>query len=495
MSADGHDVPWGTGKAEFEELIRELHRLNIKPTMFDLEYSYDFEDNMAGDGRVREVLRPGYGRVTAWKTDQDRKAQRMNMSQIAIRRITEEKAAKTKLTGAGCNGMPLTCQVRQLSDDELASRLHALGIDIDRAARRSITWVPGGLPTGQRAARPKRLRRSRPGPGLGVVCDRDAVAAMVPQRPNLKMVDDRMQAGYAAAERHDPAEACRQWRQAWLAIIDLMQRFRIETIADFDEQSDATQCVFNWVQDYELELYNAGLGDVQFFHDRIALCQAVVERFGQEDLPTENFRSALAQSYFELGQCEIGDRLFGQWLDEDPQWGWGWIAWSDCHFHCARETKDAERALQILRQGLAVAGVQNRNEILLRLESVLTDAGREEEAADVRRQLERAEAGATDDRGIPQGTHRQPDGSSSRPMKVPVDDRNGVPPPGQVGASGTFLVGEGLPLPDDGHGSSSAIRRWRAGQDIIGRRQHVGRNDLCPCGSGRKFKKCCGRRR
>jgi hypothetical protein len=22
---------------------------------------------------------------------------------------------------------------------------------------------------------------------------------------------------------------------------------------------------------------------------------------------------------------------------------------------------------------------------------------------------------------------------------------------------------------------------------------HIGRNDLCPCGSGRKFKRCCGR--
>ena len=23
--------------------------------------------------------------------------------------------------------------------------------------------------------------------------------------------------------------------------------------------------------------------------------------------------------------------------------------------------------------------------------------------------------------------------------------------------------------------------------------QHVGRNDRCPCGSGRKYKRCCGR--
>ena len=43
---DGHDVPWGTGKAEFAELIREMRRLGITPTQFDLEYSYKFEDNL-----------------------------------------------------------------------------------------------------------------------------------------------------------------------------------------------------------------------------------------------------------------------------------------------------------------------------------------------------------------------------------------------------------------------------------------------------------------
>jgi uncharacterized protein YecA (UPF0149 family) len=29
---------------------------------------------------------------------------------------------------------------------------------------------------------------------------------------------------------------------------------------------------------------------------------------------------------------------------------------------------------------------------------------------------------------------------------------------------------------------------------IVRHDPHVGRNDPCPCGSGRKFKKCCGAR-
>jgi len=46
LSEEGHDVPWGTGKAEFEKLLQEIRHLGIKPTLIGLEYSYDYEDNM-----------------------------------------------------------------------------------------------------------------------------------------------------------------------------------------------------------------------------------------------------------------------------------------------------------------------------------------------------------------------------------------------------------------------------------------------------------------
>ncbi len=46
LTAQGHDVPWGAGQAQFSSLLREIHRLGIQPTLFGLEYSYDFEDNM-----------------------------------------------------------------------------------------------------------------------------------------------------------------------------------------------------------------------------------------------------------------------------------------------------------------------------------------------------------------------------------------------------------------------------------------------------------------
>ncbi len=46
LTPEGHDVPWGTGKAEFKKMLQEMHRLGIQPTLIGLEYSYDFLDNM-----------------------------------------------------------------------------------------------------------------------------------------------------------------------------------------------------------------------------------------------------------------------------------------------------------------------------------------------------------------------------------------------------------------------------------------------------------------
>jgi hypothetical protein len=46
LSTEGHDVPWGTGVGRTRELIEEIHRLGIRPTMFGLEYSYNWLESM-----------------------------------------------------------------------------------------------------------------------------------------------------------------------------------------------------------------------------------------------------------------------------------------------------------------------------------------------------------------------------------------------------------------------------------------------------------------
>jgi type 1 glutamine amidotransferase/sugar phosphate isomerase/epimerase len=46
LSPEGHDVPWGTGAGKTEQFVREIRRLGLKPTMFGLEYSYNWLESM-----------------------------------------------------------------------------------------------------------------------------------------------------------------------------------------------------------------------------------------------------------------------------------------------------------------------------------------------------------------------------------------------------------------------------------------------------------------
>jgi len=46
LSPEGHDVPWGTGVGKTGQFIEEIHRLGIRPTMFGLEYSYNWFESM-----------------------------------------------------------------------------------------------------------------------------------------------------------------------------------------------------------------------------------------------------------------------------------------------------------------------------------------------------------------------------------------------------------------------------------------------------------------
>jgi hypothetical protein len=109
--------------------------------------------------------------------------------------------------------------------------------------------------------------------------------------------------------------ACRAWLDAWSDVLHLLDRSRARTISEFDDRFRGSQSLFNWIQEFEAELWNAGLEDRQFLSARIAVCEEGLRRFrAAEDLLTENRRRALAESYFELGYKShfmVGTRVPG----------------------------------------------------------------------------------------------------------------------------------------------------------------------------------------
>jgi type 1 glutamine amidotransferase/sugar phosphate isomerase/epimerase len=56
LTPQGHDVPWGTGVGKAEEFIREVHRLGLRPTMFGIEYAYNWLESMPEIARSIEFF-------------------------------------------------------------------------------------------------------------------------------------------------------------------------------------------------------------------------------------------------------------------------------------------------------------------------------------------------------------------------------------------------------------------------------------------------------
>ncbi len=56
FGSDGHDVAWGTGVAGLEEFIKEAYRLELKPTLWTVEYPSEREDALAEIARSIEFF-------------------------------------------------------------------------------------------------------------------------------------------------------------------------------------------------------------------------------------------------------------------------------------------------------------------------------------------------------------------------------------------------------------------------------------------------------
>lgn len=267
-----------------------------------------------------------------------------------------------------------------------------------------------------------------------------------PEVPNFEMVDDKMQAGYAELNAGNLERACQLWITTWHDILKIMARHEISTLDAFDEQFAGTQSIYNWVQDFEMELGNAEFDNAYFSHERISFCNTIIDRFSNGSLSEDNFKTALANSYFLIGEQGKCDQIFQKWIDENPESGWGWIGWSDVYSCIAAvEKRDVARAEMILKQGLTRANVSERQLLLERLSQLYEETDRRDDAAAVRREIQQDLA-----------------------TKTVTNDKKLQP--NQVGNVAVLKAVNGK---------------------LQNNKSRTGRNDPCPCGSGKKFKKCC----
>ena len=106
------------------------------------------------------------------------------------------------------------------------------------------------------------------------------------------------------------------------------------SVYELGECGATSDDLLHWASCLADELGNATRDNKSFVLKKLHFCQAFVQMHqGLLDKDVRNLgnmRSSLAESYFTLGEAQKGDALFKKWLEFEPDWGWGWIHWSDC---------------------------------------------------------------------------------------------------------------------------------------------------------------------
>jgi uncharacterized protein YchJ len=372
---------------------------------------------------------------------------------------------------------PTRSDAAKLSDKQLLEKLQGFDPELDRAGLERL--CEGALSAEEVAWSlldrcGTRASEERPHEDWIWLCLLELWQRWWPERVCVEFLGDKIQAGYDALEREEAASAAAMWLDAWSDVVRLCDLTGIDSIRAFDDRFSMYQSLFNWSGDLEDALWNAGREDPELLRARIAVCEEALRRFPDEDeLMVENRRRAIAESSFELGETDRAEALFEQWLAVDPRWGWGWIGWADLHFFTHNRPKDYGRADELLRRGYATDGVRDREDIADRLVLLYRETGRDEEAealADEAKRISRSNSGVSVRRTID---------------LEDADDRAVVRDAATATSEGElFPLDRVMEIVEALDAASPSIRPRRATK--------VGRNAPCSCGSGRKYKKCCG---
>lgn len=186
-------------------------------------------------------------------------------------------------------------------------------------------------------------------------------------------IETLIKTGYKEALANAATKACSIWEEAWRKFKEVIPP-GITDINEVDEHLGGKGLIYNWCQEYEQELHNAGLEDPSYFEQRISYSREFVEMFPETDsLIIENMGKAEAESLFALGKHDEGERKFERLVQEFPRSAWVYIDWADMYYLRRLSDKiatDHEKAEKIYREALTKKNIDDRKAVIKRLKDL-----------------------------------------------------------------------------------------------------------------------------
>ena len=174
--------------------------------------------------------------------------------------------------------------------------------------------------------------------------------------------------GYELLHSRRVAEACDRWLRAWDLVKRLVTPAMLDIQAFDNTYKGLHEYAFNWCQELEQELGNAGLDYPAYHEHRIRYAREFLDRFPQtDDLMYLNFRRAEGEALWALGRRTEAEAVYAALVDRLPDDAWSYIGWADEYWLLANSPKDYARAEAILQRALARPLLTDRPDVLERL--------------------------------------------------------------------------------------------------------------------------------
>ena len=174
----------------------------------------------------------------------------------------------------------------------------------------------------------------------------------------------------ACVRNGDHVGASKAGLKTWGYLKELMHISGAKNINDIFEMT--MYDFLSWASSFADNLHNASLKDDYFFDKKYLFCKEYVDmhkRYTNKKMRNlGNIRQYFADCYSFLGDLATCDNLYEQWLKKEPDWGCGWIGWSDIYWLFLNKNKpNFTKAKSILESGLTVRNVDDKYEMTKRL--------------------------------------------------------------------------------------------------------------------------------
>lgn len=196
------------------------------------------------------------------------------------------------------------------------------------------------------------------------------------ERALINRINDSVAEEADCEQNNNCIAAANAGLKTWSSLKELMKILDAKNICDLEYRTMFD--LLYWASSLAHNLHNAAIRDKSFFQKKFLFCKEYVEM--HEDFLNKNMRNlgnvrrTYAECYVDLGDFESFDRLYEQWLANEPDWGWGWIGWSDRYWLFRSKNKNLTKAINILEKALAIKSVTDKNHIIDRLNELKMSA-------------------------------------------------------------------------------------------------------------------------